>query len=257
MQIEIIKKKIDELNKLADEIENYETALIKRAVLLDEHFPTGVPHYGNFRWRIPNGKSKEIQRKTLSLYQKWYSATLELTDSYLTEDRKEEFKNKYNRVINYLQFKSSYSANKKEFIQEFIDEFDIQRGILLGILEVIEVKKMDLRKLISADFVETELDEAELLFKHKFTRAAGALVGVALEKHLKTMCHLNNISYKPKATIDPLATELYRTDYLDIAELKKVQHLASIRNKCDHSEEITKEEVKELIDETKKFIINH
>ena len=257
MKMNSILKKIDELEKLSDEIEKYEIQLIKMAVLIDEPFTVGMTHYGNCRWRIPSGKSNEIQRKSIKLYQKWYSTSLELAKQYLTENRRKEFENKYNIIINYLQLKSSHSSNRKGFIKEFIDEFDIQRGILLSIPDVVEIKEMNLRKLISADFVETELDEVEILFNHKYDRCAGALAGVALEKHLKTMCQLNTISYNAKDTIDPIATELYKANHLDISELKKVQHLASIRNKCDYPEEITRKEVRDIIDGTKKFIMEH
>jgi hypothetical protein len=71
------------------------------------------------------------------------------------------------------------------------------------------------------------------------------------------MCQLNEVPYNLKDTIDPLATELYKKNFLDITELKRVQHLASIRNKCDHSDSVTKKEVEELINGVKKFIFSN
>ncbi|OEC88280.1 MULTISPECIES: hypothetical protein [Methanobacterium] len=256
MQIEIIKRKTEELDELADKIEELGIKVIKGIPF--SHDPLTHVACGDYVWSIPSGEIKKNQRTFIKLYQKWYSISLQLVDEYLNKEREIEFKDIYSDILDYLQPNGrEYSTDKNLFIDKFLNKYDIQRGILLSIPDIIEVKEMKLRKLISADFVETELEEAELLFNHEFTRGAGALAGVALEKHLETMCQLNDVSYKPKATIDPLATELYRNNRLDITELKKVQHLASIRNKCDHPEEITKEEVKELIDGAKKFIINH
>jgi hypothetical protein len=106
-----------------------------------------------------------------------------IINDYLPEEREDEFKALYKRIVDYLHFNAFYSSDKSKFIDRFINDFDVQRGILLSIPNSVEVKEMNLRKLISADFVETELEEAELLFNHDFTRGAGALAGVALEKH--------------------------------------------------------------------------
>ena len=42
----------------------------------------------------------------------------------------------------------------------------------------------DIRQLVQADLFDSELDAADELGKKKFTRAAGALAGVVLERHL-------------------------------------------------------------------------
>lgn len=259
MKIEIIKTKINELEELAEKIENSGIEIIQGIPLLYKSPPPrSLTARGRYIWDIAPEEVKKIQKKTVRLYQRWYSTSLHFIKEYFDERRQDEFRNLYSTIIEYLQPKgSAYSSDKNKIIDKFLNNFDIQRGILLSIPDVIEVKEMNLRKLISADFVETELDKAEVLFNHKYERCAGALAGVALEKHLETMCQINTVLYKPKDTLDPLATKLYKNDYLDITELKKVQHLASIRNKCDHPDEITREEVRELIDETKKFIINH
>jgi hypothetical protein len=254
MKIETIKKKMDELEKQSDEIEeNVKEILQKTNLKYDSDL-----RLGNYSWDLPSEDVKIVQRKAVRLYQRWYTTSLHFIKEYLDKAREDEFIEFYPKIMYYLHPNwHSYSSNKDEFIDEFINKFDIQIGILSSIPDVIEVKEMNLRKLISADFVESELEEAEVLFNHKYIRGAGALAGVALEKHLKTICEINNVEYKFKDTIDPLATKLYTNDHLDKSEFKKIQYLASIRNKCDHPDEITREEVKELIEGAKKFIINH
>jgi len=74
----------------------------------------------------------------------------------------------------------------------------------------------------------------------------------AVELHLKTLCDVNGVSYKPKSTIEPLAQALYEAKKLDLTELKYIQYLGSIRNKCSHSEPVSAKEVQSLIDGVKK-----
>ncbi len=105
--------------------------------------------------------------------------------------------------------------------------------------------------------MDSELGQAELLYKHEFYRAAGAIAGVVLERYLKTLCEGNHINIGENFTIEPLATELYKSGKIpefDITLFKSIQHLASIRNKCDHPKEEPKpNEVKELLDKVKKI----
>jgi hypothetical protein len=50
-----------------------------------------------------------------------------------------------------------------------------------------------IRQLVQADLFDSELDAARELLKHKFGRAAGAIAGVVLEKHLSQVCQNHNI----------------------------------------------------------------
>lgn len=258
MAIRIIKQKIEDLEKLADEVENLGIKIIENNPLVYKPSPAGVlTTFGDYEWNTPSESVKKDQRIALRSYQKWYSTSSQLIKEYLNE-REEEFRDYYQQIIEYLQFdRYEYSSDKNGIINGFIDDLDRQRGILSSVSDTIEIKEMNLRKLISADFVETELDEAEVLFNHKYKRCAGALAGVALEKHLEIMCQINNLPYNSKDTINPLVTNLYKNNILDITELKKVEHLASIRNKCDHPNSITEKEVKELIDSVKQFVNTH
>jgi len=257
--IQILKRKINELEALADEIEKGGKELIEKAPLLYEPATYFPDHY----WGTLSEDMKELQREVIRKYQRWYSSAYQLIKEYLPE-KEAEFVEHYEDktksiikegVIDLLQFRSSqYTSDKSKIIESCVDKFEIQRSILLSIPDVAEIKELNLRRLISADFVETEIEQAEMLFTNGFLRAAGTLAGVALEKHLKTLCDINGVSYKLKDTIEPLAHALYKADMLDIIELKKVQYLASIRNKCSHSNDITNEEVKSLIAEVKKFV---
>ena len=139
-------------------------------------------------------------------------------------------------------------------IDDLINDLNTQISILLCIPDAIEVKELNLRKLISADVARTEIEQAEILFAGGFHRASGSIAGVALELHLKTLCDINGVVYKPKATIDPLAQALYDAKILDITEFRRVQYLASIRNKCSHPNDVSEAEVQTLIEGVKKLV---
>lgn len=124
----------------------------------------------------------------------------------------------------------------------------------MSVPDVAEIKELKLRKLIAADIARTEIEQAEKLLDNGFDRAAGSIAGVALELHLRTLCDVNGISYSPRDTIDPLATALYKAGKLDVTELKRIQYLASIRNKCSHPNLALATEIKSLIEDVKKLV---
>jgi hypothetical protein len=51
---------------------------------------------------------------------------------------------------------------------------------------------------MQADLFDSELDEAKELAKNKFTRAAGVLAGVVLERHLGQICQDHSIKLKKR-----------------------------------------------------------
>lgn len=201
---------------------------------------------------------REEQRKYIQLYQIWYSKAEALIKEYLY-DRKDEFTREYDEILCLLQLRKNWDkVDVHSIIKAFTDRFDTQKNLLSSLPKVFEIQNLKLRKTISADLVESELEEAELLLEHDFLRAAGAVAGVALERYLKTLCEISTplVEYNNnKDTINPLAFKLRNAGHLSETERKKIEYLGDIRNKCNHSkeEEPTKEEVKELIRKTKGF----
>ena len=122
-----------------------------------------------------------------------------------------------------------------------------------------EIKELSLRKIIASDFIDSELDKADYLFKIGFARCAGVLAGVALERYLKALCDMKQVEYKHDDTIEPLSQALYNAEKIDPTELKDFQHLGSIRNDCAHPKDVTEEvlkgRAKELIEKVKKLTL--
>jgi hypothetical protein len=260
--IEIIKKQIDELEEIANEIEKMSVEFLNKVPLIYNGPPLGVVSpFPDYEWAPLIPQNKSLQRDIIRKYQRFFSAGLHFVKEFLPE-KEDEFKQCYDSegynekqgIMDYFQFRRhQYSNDKYKIIGEFLDQFEIQRSILTSIPYVAKIKEMDLREIISADFINREIEEAEFLFKNH-PRAAGALAGVALEKHLIVLCEKYQIDYQPKDTIEPLVQKLYKNGKLEISQMKNIQYLASIRNKCDHPEDVENREIKELIEKVKKLV---
>lgn len=196
-------------------------------------------------------------------YQSWYSESLVLIKQ-LMPDRLNDFirlyeKPKTRKSIEYgnyvmedylqsLTVKNGYE--KKVGPEAAINQFDQQLNILKSIERRFESTLFDIKQLVQADLFDSELDSAKELNKNKFTRGAGAIAGVVLEKHLGQVLINHNLkSTKKNASISDYNDILKSSDVYDTPTWRKIQHLGDIRNLCDHNKtrEPKQEEVDELI----------
>ena len=96
----------------------------------------------------------------------------------------------------------------------------------------------DIRQLAQADLFDSELDVAKELAKNKFARAAGALAGVVLERHLKEISVNHGLTLRKKAPqISDLNDVLRGADVIDLPQWRSIQHLGDLRNLCAHDKE--------------------
>ncbi len=261
--IDILKRKIKELEERAGAIEYQVIELFENTSIEVQTRGTYDEYYEERWWNSLTSEQREARRKILREYEGWYSAAYQLIKDDLPE-RTSDFslyyeyqKNKSSKegIIDYLQFKGDPGTNSKsDILERLLNAFERQRNILLSVQDVVEIKELNLRKLISADVVKTEIDQAEALFVGGFSRAAGVIAGVALERHLKTLCDIDGITYGPRDTIQPVAQLLRSAGKFDIVEMNRITYLASIRNKCSHATGASDDEIKSLIDEVKKII---
>ena len=102
-----------------------------------------------------------------------------------------------------------------------------------------ESSLFDIRQLVQADFFDSELEAAKELAEHKFMRAAGAVAGVVLERRLAHVCDNHSVKVTKKAPgISDLNDALKGASVIDVPQWRFVQHLADIRNLCDHSKKV-------------------
>jgi hypothetical protein len=136
-----------------------------------------------------------------------------------------------------------------------LPKFRQQRAILSAAQRRFDSSLYDIRQLVQADLFDNELDAAQELAKNRFTRAAGAVAGVVLEKHLAEVCGRHGIKItKKNPTINDLNDLLKDANLIAIPQWRSIQHLADIRNLCDHnkSKDPTLEELEDLLDGVRK-----
>ena len=75
--------------------------------------------------------------------------------------------------------------------------------------------------------------------RHKFNRAAGAVGGVVLERHLRQICERHKITFgKKNPGISDLNDLLKNNNVIEIPQWRAIQHLADLRNVCDHDKKV-------------------
>ena len=203
-------------------------------------------------------------------YQLWYSEALVLVKQLLP-DRIIDFISYYEkpksrktisyenyRISDYLQGLVSTRGERKIVGPDAaVPQFKQQLEILKSAKRRFDSSLFDIRQLVQADLFDSELDEAEELLKHGFERAAGAVSGVVLERHLMQVCDNHRLSIRKKnPSISDFIECLKSSNVIDTAQWRSIQFLADIRNKCDHSkkDEPTAEEVEKLIQGTAEII---
>lgn len=200
---------------------------------------------------IPRVEQLKISRE----YQTWYSQAYMIVKTYLL-DRQTELAQLYSSKEIYLGYYGICSyLNDGQNREIFEVQLEQQRGILLAVLSVLEIRALEVTALVTADLVQGELNEARLLLNHGFVRASGAVAGVALEAHLKLLHKQSNLVYTDGDTIVPLATRLRTNGLITLGDEKKCIAMADTRNKCDHKkkDEPTQEEAEELISDIDRF----
>jgi hypothetical protein len=219
-------------------------------------------------------KAKEFIKKLPSFssnYQTWYSEALVLVKQLLNE-RLSDFVSHYSkpksrkdityenyRIEDYLQGLSVTRGYVKEKVvgpDAAIPHFRQQLAIVKSVKARFESSLFDIRQLVQADLFDSELSAARELAKYKFTRAAGALGGVVLEKHLAQVCENHNIKItKKNPSIGDLNDLLKNESVIDVPQWRFIQHLADIRNLCDHNkiQDPTIEQVDDLLNGVSKI----
>ncbi|MDR2893827.1 MAG: hypothetical protein LBV80_12260 [Deltaproteobacteria bacterium] len=197
-------------------------------------------------------------------YNEWYTESLSVIKQ-LIPDRLENFislyKNEKRKEILYdnysiydymigLTITTAFGETKRG-PSDALKKMEQQCYILKSAQKKLHSYLFDLKEVVQAELFDSELDSAKELAKKGFFRAGGAVAGVVLEKHLWKVCGIHAINFKKKnPTIADFNDALKDGNVIDIPKWRYVQHLADMRNLCDHAKERepTKEDVFELIE---------
>lgn len=226
---------------------------------------------------IPKGlvsSSSEETKKRLKeatfkdRYQKWYNVSLAAVKQLLP-DRVDDFTSSYHMDAKKEKSLTNYCIEdyilgltltgiSKEANYGFIrSRFALQYQIVCSIADRLESSLFEMKQFVEADMFDNEVDAAETLAKRGFLRSAGAICGVVIEKHLKTVVLAHNLKITKKMpAINDLNELLKNNNVIDVAQWRHLQYMGDLRNKCDHDKdtEPTKENLIDLISGTRKVL---
>jgi hypothetical protein len=195
-------------------------------------------------------------------YERWYSEASEVIRQILP-NRLDDFQSYYKRANRGKIDHESYTISdyliglvitgEQGFNPEIsaIWKFLQQFKILESVQSRFESTLFDIKQLAQADIFDSEIDAAKELLENGFKRAAGAVVGVILERHLAQVCNNHKLSIEKKNPgIADFNDLLKNSNTIEVVNWRFIQHLGDLRNLCDHNKERepTTEEVQELID---------
>lgn len=229
---------------------------------------------GEFKERIEKlPKEIQIEIKNSSFidhYNSWYNESLSLIKQLMPE-RLEDFIAYYKQpkrksltyetytISDYLVNLRVYDGWGKELFKSstIIYKYEQQFGILKSLETRFNSSLFEIKQLLQADLFDSEIDAAKELCKKGFYRAAGAICGVVIEKHLSEVCVQREIKISKKnPTINDCNQLLKDNDVIDTPTWRYIQRLRDLRNLCDHkkTEEPTENNIKDLIEGTDKVI---
>ena len=184
-------------------------------------------------------------------YQVWYSEAKTLVRQLLP-DRLADFTRYYEKpktrkeityenytIEDYLQGVNVTRAGRVIVGPDAaIPRFQQQLSIVESLRQRFQSSLFDIRSLAQADVFDSELAAAKELAKNKFTRAAGAVAGVVLERHLKEICANHGVTIRNRnPQISHLNDALKDANVIEIPEWRSIQHLGDLRNLCSHDKE--------------------
>ncbi|EPO1886675.1 hypothetical protein ACT7FV_002900 [Citrobacter freundii] len=244
--------KFDQLKKELADLDKMGTQLVysmyKEQDQLDDETIKKITDSG---WEFVNVRQE---------YQKWYTKSYRVI-SQIVPERKSEFEMLYKadpkrKELSYANYTISdymisiVNGARTRGPKDAIPKMEIQSKILNAARERFKSALFDIKEILQADIYDSELETAKELNKKGFIRAAGAVAGVVLEKHLAHVCSTHQIKIKKaNPSISEYNQLLKDNDITDTATWRFIQHLGDIRNLCDHHKdrEPKKDEVEEYI----------
>jgi hypothetical protein len=187
-------------------------------------------------------QAKKVSGTFLKEYQRWYTEASAVIRQ-LIPDRLAEFEHLYKgdgkrKSIDITTFTiqdwtngvraSDTGSGAKRFddCAAVSMRFQNQLAILKASERRFESSLLDIRQLVYADLMDSEIEAGRELLKHGFRRAAGAVAGVVLEKHLGQIAQNHKITLKKKdPTISELNDQLKAEKVFEIPIWRQIQRL--------------------------------
>lgn len=219
--------------------------------------------------RLANSKKdSQLDLVNAGSYQLWYTEACAVIKQLLP-DRLGEFIQLYQgdgkrknmlqanfNIQDWLRFREPAGMTENNQIALVYSLLLTQVTILESVRVRFESRLVDIRQMVQADLFDSELDAAREMAKRGFFRAAGALAGVVLEKHLLQVVENHNLKVTRKApSIAALNDLLKENEVVEQTDWRAIQHLADLRNRCSHAtaREPAEDEVETLLSGVEKY----
>lgn len=190
-------------------------------------------------------------------YELWYTQASTLVSEYMPE-RQADFREAYSDIDELLHFDGMEHKDVEKYCGILRRIISRQRNLLLSIPPKLEVERLKVRKGVSDEIITEELYRAKKLWDEGNIRAAGVVAGIALERHLLTVCEISEreLEYTHSDGIRSLAETLYDVDEITQTKKGQLEYLADIRNDCAHAneEEPDRREVERLINQAEDVV---
>lgn len=215
------KKVAEYLKKLPSFRTNYQTWYSEALYLLKQLLPDRIPDF------IKLYEKSKTRKKDISY------------ENYVIED-----------ALQGLHITKGWEKEKVVGADAAIPRFQQQLNIISSVKRRFESSLFDIKQLVQADLFDSELEAARELNKKGFARGAGAIAGVVLEKHLAQVCDNHGVMVtKKNPAINDYNQLLKDGDVIETKDWRFIQHLADLRNLCDHDKkkEPKKEDIEDLL----------
>jgi hypothetical protein len=226
----------------------------------------------NMLKNIENGEEALKEYEPINFvrnYESWYTEAYQVVKQIIPdrlEDFKILYKNDKRKNLEYLNYTvSDYLINvvRKIGNQVIVEreagypKFQQQLDILMSAKQRFKSSLFDIKQILQSDLFDSEIEKSKELLKKGFIRAAGAIAGVIIEKHLNQVALNHNLKIlKKNPTIGDYNDLLKNNDVYETPTWRFIQRLGDLRNISDHfkEREPTKEEIEELIIGTDKIM---
>lgn len=204
--------------------------------------------------------------KLTTVYQKFYTKAQRVVAT-LAPERLEDFVSQYRRSRGDLKSLVDYTIydglmeighrNKIYGPHSAVRKIRNQLDILISVRDSLGSVLFEIHQTLRMDLFDSELAASKHLLDRGHIRASGAVAGVVLEEHLKSVAQRNGFKTRKKAaTIADYNEFLKAQAIVDIVTWRRIQGLADIRNLCDHAKDRapTHEDADDLILGTERML---
>lgn len=171
-------------------------------------------------------------------YELWYNQALTLVSEYMPE-READFRSAYADMDKFIHFDGMNYTKTDRYCGLLRRVISRQKNILLSIPPKLETERLKVRKGISDEIVSEEIYQAKRLWDDGNIRAAGVVAGVAIERHLLTLCEVSDrdLEFNHSDGICSLAETLNQAGEITNTKNSQLGYLSNIRNDCAHANE--------------------